>query len=813
MADITIKEFSKVIGLPISPLIKKLELAGIQKANEGDLISDEEKMKLLNYLRKNLTKDDSVSHRTKNINIDTVKKSEKQEDIVRKKRVFSKFNNQVTKKIDPEIINYDDKSSDIKELNNEMNISEQDLIDDKKKDLEINDNNLLVQKNIKDQIISDDEDDKDKKRKKKIKTKFINETKRNVVVKLKNRRQQFQLSDDNQVVRTKSPKKNKDKDLDDKHQFEKPTEPVIYTVELGEYITVAQLASSISVKSSEVIKVLMKMGVLVTINQSLDQDTATLVIEEMGHKTTSVDYENLEKNLLTLEPEEEYELESRPPTITIMGHVDHGKTSLLDYIRSSRVAHGEAGGITQHIGAYQVKTKHGFLTFLDTPGHAAFTSMRARGANCTDIVVLVVAADDGVQSQTIEAINHSRAAEVPIIVAINKIDKEGANIENIKTELTKHNIVPEEWGGENIFIEVSAKEGTGIDNLLDSIALLAEFLELKAISKGSATGVVLESALDKSKGATATVLVQKGCMQTGDNILCGKEFGKIRAMINQEGERIIKATPSMPVLVLGLSGAPEVGDEVLCAVNDKKIREIVQFRKTKIRDNKFANSNYETPTLDNIFINLKKGVIPTFNVLLKSDVQGSAQAICESLLKINTDEVMVKIISSSVGGINESDIALAEASNAIIIAFNVRAEAQAKRIANEKKIDLRYYSIIYDLIDDIKLRMSGMLAPETKEEITGLAEVKDVFKSSAMGAVAGCQVIEGSVKKGNPVRILRDNIVIYEGELESLRRHKDDVKEVKLGTDCGIAIKNYNDIKPGDVIEVFQRIEIARRIE
>ena len=567
-----------------------------------------------------------------------------------------------------------------------------------------------------------------------------------------------------------------------------------------------------SEKSAEVIKALMNMGVMATINESLDQDTATLVVEEMGHKAEPIDFENLEKNLLTVEPDEKYELESRPPTITIMGHVDHGKTSLLDYIRASRVASGEAGGITQHIGAYQVKTNHGLLTFLDTPGHAAFTSMRARGANCTDIVILVVAADDGVKPQTIEAIEHSRAANVPIIVAVNKIDKEGANVENVKTELTKYEIVPEDWGGENIFVEVSAKQGTGVDNLLDSISLMAEVLELKAIAKGSATGVVLESALDKGKGATATVLVQKGCMNMGDNIICGKEYGRIRAMIDQDGKKVDSATPSMPVVILGLSGAPEVGDEVLSAVNDKKIRDIAEFRKTKLRDNKFA-SQYQAPTLDNMFSNLKKGEVPTLNILLKTDVQGSAQAICDSLTKLNTDEVEVKIISSSAGAINESDIALAEASNAIIFGFNVRADSQAKKTVMEKKIDLRYYSIIYDLINDVKSGMSGLLTPETKEEIVGLAEVKDVFKSSAMGAVAGCQVIEGVVKKGNPIRVLRENVVIFEGELESLRRHKDDVKEVRLGTECGIAVKNYNDVKPGDNIEVFQRIEVARTIE
>ena len=812
MTDITVKEFSRTVGLPVARLIDQLQLAGVNKKDENDLISDEEKMQLLDYVRNNqVTKKTEVKKEVENpeeiIDDNNDLGKQKTKTVVRKKKVFSKKNNQVTEKLEPKKVeDIQDDLTDEEDLENKEDASVENIT--KKIEEETTIENIVEEPQS-----NNESENANKKKKKKSKTKFINEEKSNVVVKSKSRRKKIHISDENRVVRRKSSKKSKsDSNVDDKHQFEKPTEPVIHTVELGEFISVSEIASAISVKSAEVIKVLMKMGVMATINESLDQDTATLLIEEMGHKAKSIDYENIEKNLLTIEPDNKYDLEPRPPAITIMGHVDHGKTSLLDYIRASRVASGEAGGITQHIGAYQVETQHGLLTFLDTPGHAAFTSMRARGANCTDIVILVVAADDGVKPQTIEAIQHSKAAGVPIIVAVNKIDKEGANVENVKTELTNYEIIPEEWGGENIFVEVSAKEGTGIDNLLESISLLSEVLELKAISKGSATGVVLESALDKGKGATATILVQKGCMNTGDNILCGKEFGRIRAMIDQNGKRIDKATPSTPVVILGLSGAPEVGDEVLSAVNDKKIRDIAEFRKTKIRDNKFA-SQYQAPTLDNMFSNLKKGEIPSFNILLKTDVQGSSQAICESLLKLNTDEVIVKIISSSAGAINESDIALAEASNAMILGFNVRADSQARRTVEEKKIDLRYYSIIYDLIDDVKAGMSGLLSPETKEEILGLAEVKDVFKSSAMGAVAGCQVIDGVMKKGNPIRVLRDNIVIYEGELESLRRHKDDVKEVKLGTECGIAVKNYNDVKPGDNIEVFQRIEVARKIE
>ena len=816
MTDNTVKEFSKTVGLPVSRLIDQLELAGVNKKKEDDLISDEEKMQLLDYFRNgsNVESDDSAEQDNspgENESSEEPVKT-KVKKVVRKKKVFSKVNNQVTEKIDPNEVKEEVEDEPQEVMDEDSAISEsaeaEDIIDDlKETPEEIKPVEIESPSNNK-----DDEDSDDKKRKKKSKAKFVNNEKSNVNSKPKNRRQKIHINDGNRIVRRKNSRKNQNDKSNDKHQFEKPTERVIHTVQLGEFITVSELASAISVKSAEVIKVLMKMGVMTTINESLDQDTAILLIEEMGHIAASIDYENLEKNILTIEPEDKYELEDRPPTITIMGHVDHGKTSLLDYIRASRVASGEAGGITQHIGAYQVKTKNGLLTFLDTPGHAAFTSMRARGANCTDIVILVVAADDGVKPQTIEAIQHAKAADVPIIVAVNKIDKEGANVENVKTELTKYEVQPEEWGGENIFVEVSAKEGTGVDNLLESISLLSEVLELKAVSKGSATGVVLESALDKGKGATATILVQKGCMNTGDNILCGKEFGKIRAMIDQNGKRVDTALPSTPVVILGLSGAPEVGDEVLSAVNDKKIRDIAAIRKTKIRDNKFA-SQYQAPTLDNIFSNLKQGEIPSFNILLKADVQGSAQAICESLLKLNTDEVIVKIISSSAGAINESDISLAEASNAMIMGFNVRADSQAKKTVNEKKIDLRYYSVIYNLIDDVKLGMSGLLSPEIREEILGLAEVKDVFKSSAMGAVAGCQVLEGVVKKGNPIRVLRDNIVIYEGELESLRRHKDDVKEVKTGTECGIAVKNYNDVKPGDNIECFQRSEVARKIE
>ena len=583
-------------------------------------------------------------------------------------------------------------------------------------------------------------------------------------------------------------------------------------VTIPDTITVSELANRMTEKTADVVRELMKNGIMATATEVIDSETAELITTEFGHKPKRISESDVELDLI-LEESNPKNLTARPPIVTIMGHVDHGKTSLLDALRESKVADGEAGGITQHIGAYQISTKSGSqISFIDTPGHEAFTEMRARGANVTDIVILVVAADDGIKPQTIEAIKHAKAASCPIIVAVNKCDKPEANPQKVRTELLQHELIPEEMGGDIQCIDVSAKNKEGLDNLLVALELQADLMELKSDATINANGVVVESKVERGKGSVITLLVKSGTLKVGDIIVVGSVSGKVRALLNDLGKRIDNATPSTPAVILGLSGAPEVGDEVLSAVNDKKIREIAEFRKTKIRDNKFA-SQYQAPTLDNIFSNLKKGEIPTFNILLKTDVQGSSQAICESLLKLNTDEVMVKIISSSAGAINESDIALAEASNAMILGFNVRADIQAKRLVDEKKIDLRYYSIIYDLIDDVKAGMSGLLSPDTKEEILGLAEVKDVFKSSAMGAVAGCQVVEGIMKKGNPIRVLRDNIVIYEGELESLRRHKDDVKEVKLGTECGIAVKNYNDVKPGDNIEVFQRIEVARQIE
>ncbi|MDH3857345.1 MAG: translation initiation factor IF-2, partial [Gammaproteobacteria bacterium] len=521
--------------------------------------------------------------------------------------------------------------------------------------------------------------------------------------------------------------------------------------------------------------------------------------------------DDFEKELLASTGQEGKDKVTRPPVVTIMGHVDHGKTSLLDYIRKSRVTSGEAGGITQHIGAYHVETDKGIITFLDTPGHAAFSAMRARGAQATDIVVLVVAADDGVMPQTKEAIQHAAAAKVPLVVAVNKIDKEDSDPDRVKNELAALEVIPEEWGGENIFVNVSAITGDGIDSLLDSILLQAEVLELEAAEKGNAKGIVIEASLDKGRGPVATVLVQSGLLQQGQMLLAGTQFGRVRAMYDESAKAIKSAGPSMPAVVLGLSGVPNAGDEVFVVENERKAREFAATREAKTRESKLADQ--QKAKLQGMFDVMAEGEVAETNVLIKADVQGSSEAIRESLEKLSTDEVRAKLVSTGVGGINESDVNLAAASNAIVIGFNVRADAAAKRVAGDYGVEIRYYSVIYDIIDDIKAVMSGMLSPESQENIIGLAEVKDVFRSPKFGDVAGSIVIEGVVRKGAPIRVLRDNVVIYEGELESLRRFKDPVEEVRMGTECGIAVKNYNDVKPGDQIEVFERIEVARSLD
>jgi translation initiation factor IF-2 len=592
-----------------------------------------------------------------------------------------------------------------------------------------------------------------------------------------------------------------------KHGFEMPTAPVVHEVGIGETITVAELAQKMAVKANEVIKTLMNMGVMATINQPIDQDTAVLVVEEMGHTPKLLKENQIEANLQG--EQADADAEPRPPVVTVMGHVDHGKTSLLDYIRRTKVAAGEAGGITQHIGAYHVETPKGVITFLDTPGHAAFTAMRARGARATDVVVLVVAADDGVMPQTIEAIQHARAANVPIVVAVNKIDKGDADVDRVRTELSKQEVISEEWGGQNIFVNVSARTGQGVDQLLEAILLQAEVLELRAPRSGLASGVVIESSIEKGRGAVATVLVKKGTLHVGDPIIAGSEFGRVRAMFDENGKAVQEAPPSMPVVVLGLSSPPNAGDEILAAESERKAREVALYRQGKFRDVKLARQSARPEDVFSQMGEAKAGVVA---VLIKADVQGSAEALNEALGKLSTEEVQVKVIASGLGGITVSDVQLAAASRAHLIGFNVRADAGARDAMKETGVEVRYYSIIYEAIDDVKQMMTGMLQPEIKEQIVGVAQVREVFRSSKFGVVAGCLVTEGFVRRNNPIRVLRDNVVIFEGALESLRRFKDDVGEVRAGTECGIGVKNYQDVRVNDQIECFARVEVARTL-
>ena len=595
-----------------------------------------------------------------------------------------------------------------------------------------------------------------------------------------------------------------------RHAFEMPTAPVVREVSIGETVTVSELAQKMAVKANEVIKVLMNIGVMATINQPLDQDTAILVIEELGHTPKMLKENQIEEDLQGVASEEVEVGEPRPPVVTVMGHVDHGKTSLLDYIRSSKVAAGEAGGITQHIGAYHVETPKGVVTFLDTPGHAAFTAMRARGARATDVVVLVVAADDGAMPQTIEAIQHARAAGVPMVVAVNKIDKPEADPDRVRTELSKHDVIPEEWGGDTIFVNVSARTGAGIDNLLDSILLQAEILELRAPRDGLASGIVIESSVEKGRGAVATVLVKKGTLKMGDPILAGTEFGRVRAMFDERGVAVQEAAPSMPVVVLGLANPPNAGDDLLVLESERKAREVALYRQSKSRDTKLAGQARRSEDVFSQMGEEKAGVV---TVLIKADVQGSAEALRESLDKLSTPEVQVRVLGSALGGITVSDVQLAAASKALIIGFNVRADAGARDAIKETGIEVRYYSIIYEVIDDVRQMMSGLLKPEIKETILGIAQVREVFRSSKFGVVAGCLVTEGVVKRNNPIRVLRENVVIFEGALESLRRFKDEAGEVRAGTECGIGVKNYQDVRVGDQIECYSRVEVARTLQ
>jgi translation initiation factor IF-2 len=778
---VTVEQLAKVVGISVERLRAQLEEAGVSVTSNDQFITDHEKKVLQDYLAKT-AKPKKITLGIKKPFVEpAAKRNTISVTTVRKKRHTF------------------DSEFELDQRRKELEKAEQERI--KKEQAEAR----TKAEAAKTMEITKPEEPKAPKEKVKVKI----PEKQRIKQPAEKTSREIQVSD---TVRRRQKKEAKESNKIPEslaHGFEKPVAPVIKEIGVPESITVADLAQKMSVKAIEVIKTMMKMGAMATINQVIDRDTAMLVVEEMGHKPVQLKENALEESL-GFEEVGVTEQKTRAPVVTIMGHVDHGKTSLLDYIRRTKVTSGEAGGITQHIGAYHVDTGKGMITFLDTPGHEAFTAMRARGAKSTDIVILVVAADDGVMPQTIEAIQHAKAAGVPILVAVNKIDKPEADPERIKTELSNYGIISEEWGGDNIFVNISAKTGVGIDSLLDSILVLAEVLELKAPVDCPARGVVIESRLDKSKGPVATVLVQSGTLKKGDVLLTGLYYGRIRAMIGDNGKPILEVGPSIPVEVLGLSGVSGAGDEAVVVKTEKKAREVALFRQGKYRDVKLASQR--AAKLENIFENIEKGQSKVLNIVIKADVQGSVEAIVDALNKLSNEEVQVKVIASGVGGITSSDVNLALASRGIVLGFNVRADSVARNIAKREDVELRYYSVIYDLVGDVKAALTGMLAPEFVEKIVGIAEVREVFRSSKLGAIAGCMVIEGVVQRSKPIRVLRDNVVVFEGELESLRRFKEDVSEVRSNTVCGIGVKNYNDIKVSDQIEVYEKVEVKREI-
>ncbi|MGV6825615.1 MAG: translation initiation factor IF-2 [bacterium] len=852
MSEVTVSQLASDVGIPLDRLVKQLSEAGIDKSGPEDTITDAEKRTLLNYLRESHGKKTTEQSEGKSRKITLKRKSTTElrqssgtatrgtrttagrsgkvvSVEVRRKRSFTKpaesdvasaqaeaeaarsalAEQAEQRKVMEEQANARREAEAKKRAEEE---AERQAAEEAKKKAEDEARAAAEAEALKreqEQARAQREANRPAKqpqRKQKTQPKTDDRSRRG--------RKELHVSADKSGRRRK-PGKGKQRqpiiNQDQEHGFQKPTKPVVHDVEIPGTITVADLAQRMSIKAAEVIKELMKMGMMVTINQPIDQDTAALVVEEMGHNAVFKEEADVEEQILESVSEElSGDEEPRAPVVTIMGHVDHGKTSLLDYIRRSKVADGEAGGITQHIGAYHVDTDHGMITFLDTPGHAAFSAMRSRGAKATDIVILVVAADDGVMPQTKEAIQHSRAAGVPMVIAVNKIDKPEAQPDRVKQELVAEEVVPEDWGGDTQFIHVSAHTGEGVDKLLEAVLLQAEILELKAVQDGFAKGVIVESSLDKGRGPVATVLVQGGTLKQGDSFVAGTEYGRVRAMFDENGKSVKTAGPSIPVQLLGLSGTPNAGDDFAALKDEKKAREVAELRREKTRDVRLAEQ--KAAKLDQLFSQMSEGEVNYVNLILKADVQGSVEALRDSLLKIETDEAKVKIVAAGVGGINESDANLALTSRATIIGFNVRADNSARAVIEENDLDLRYYSIIYEVIDDVKKAVSGLLSPEVKEEIIGLAEVRDVFRSSKLGAIAGSMVVEGTIKRSAPIRVLRDNVVIYEGELESLRRFKDDVNEVKAGTECGIGVKNYNDVKSGDQIEVFERTEVQREL-
>jgi translation initiation factor IF-2 len=839
MADVTVEQFANVLKVPVERLLSQLDEAGIKVNGSEDTISEDAKLELLTHLRRSHGQQETSTTSGAPRRITLKRKSQSELRLAGAQGRSRTVNVEVRRQrtyIKRDVLEQQAQKEQ-EELDRQRQ-EEQERIDAEKREqerlkAEKEERARLAEENKrkhdeqaqqaqseareaaqkaaaaaadeKARLEKAEQDARERRQKEKVKGKQP-ETRYG-------RKELHVAGDKSGRRKRKQPTRRRPVSIstDGQHGFEKPTAPVVREVEVPESIAVSELAQRMAVKASEVIKVLFNMGAMVTINQAIDQDTATLVIEEFGHTAKPVAGADRDESLLADEPQTVGEQVPRAPVVTIMGHVDHGKTSLLDYIRRTKVAAGEAGGITQHIGAYQVETEKGRVTFLDTPGHAAFTAMRARGAQATDIVILVVAADDGVKPQTIEAIQHARAAEVPIVVAINKIDKEGADVDRVKNELSQREVISEDWGGDTLFVNVSAHTGEGIEGLLDAILLQAEVMDLRAAEEGPAQGIVIESSLEKGRGAVATLLVQAGTLKQGDMIIAGEEYGRVRNMFDEAQKSISEAGPSTPVVVLGLSKTPSAGDDFVVVKSERKAREVAEFRQSKSRESKLAQQ--QASRLEDMFSQMTEAEGAVVPLLIKSDVHGSAEALRDALTKLSNDEVKVKVISSGVGGITESDATLAAASNAVIIGFNVRADNAARATIKESGVDIRYYSIIYEAIDDVKSAISGLLRPEIRETIVGLAEVKEVFPSPKLGNVAGCIVLEGYVKRANPIRVLRENVVIYEGDLESLRRFKDDVNEVRAGTECGIGVRNYNDIRIGDQIECYERVEVARTLE
>ncbi|HEX7047222.1 MAG TPA: translation initiation factor IF-2 [Gammaproteobacteria bacterium] len=841
MAEVTVKQFADVLGVPVDRLLTQLGEAGLEVASADDSINDDQKMQLLSHLRRSHGKDGAAGgNEPRKITLNRRSVSElklaggqgKAKTVsveVRKKRTYVKrsvLEEQEAARKAEEQAKRDAEEAKVREAREAEEAAlrkvEEEAARKQREEEESREREASAQKQQAEEVEKKRREDVERERKEAEERRKAEEEARKQAAEderkqqrgapTKYGRQELHVTAGKGGRRSgkKAPRQRRGGvAVDTQHGFEKPAAPVKREVSIPETVTVGELANKMAVKATDLIRTMMNLGVMATINQVLDQETAQLVVEEMGHTAKLLRENELEVQVIA-EGAGEGEAVDRPPVVTIMGHVDHGKTSLLDYIRRTKVAAGEAGGITQHIGAYHVETDKGMISFLDTPGHAAFTAMRARGAQLTDIVVLVVAADDGVMPQTIEAVQHAKAAGVPLVIAVNKIDKPEADPDRVKTELSQHDVIPEDWGGDVIFVNVSAKTGDGVDALLDSLLVQAEVLELKAVADGPAAGVVVESSLEKGRGPVATVLVQRGTLKKGDILLAGQEYGRIRAMFDEAGKPIEAVGPSMPAQVLGLSGIPSAGDEAIVVSDERKAREVAMYRQGKLREVKLARQ--QSSKLENMFNQMEEGEVKILNLVVKADVQGSVEALSDSLTKQGDAEVKVKVIASGVGGITESDVNLAAASEAVIIGFNVRADSAARRQIDESGVDVHYYSVIYDAIDEVKKALSGMLSSEIREEIIGLAEVRDVFKAPKIGQIAGCLVVEGSVKRNNPIRVLRDNVVIYEGALESLRRFKDDVNEVRAGTECGIGVKDYNDVKVGDQIECYERVEVQRTL-